>query len=665
MHAAQLDATYSMTADIIVQDREELTFLLCEAAEFEHAVMCTYLYAMWSLKRDEGEGVTRDELAAIERWRASLRQVAREEMLHLCLVNNLLSALGSAPHLWKPEFPVRPGHFPADVVMRLSPFSERALDHFLFIERPEGLNIRDGAGFDHKDHYRRAARPDLLSPSPQDYGSQGHLYHGALNGLIRLVEQWGEDKVFVGHDQAQVSGAEFRLPGLFKVIDLTSAKRAIEEIVTQGEGAPAHSQDSHYARFAAIKDELVRMRRARPAFEPARPAVENPTLSDATDRPDLNRIGDTRAAKTVDLGNAIYALMMRTLSQVFSPAPLPQELRVGLAVGSTELMYAMQMVGEAATKLPISPGATSTAGLSFSLPRSAGQLVQSCAGQILSERTRELATAAAALERERHVRRCGRRLNTLADRFDDLHDRFEKHISVHVDQMASVSPPLRQPEAAASAAGDPNVANTKDITVRFDTKRCIHSRHCVLEAPGVFRANTKGAWIHPETTTTEHVVRVAHNCPSGAITYERHDGAPNEGAPDANVIRVRENGPYAVNADIAMAGETVYSRHALPLRPIQEQTVLRQLPHRGKVRRHRRARDDRKRPARIPRRPPDRRSARRRPAADHGQHRNLLAAPAARSPARKTRASAAAAPLRRNRSATARMRGSALKADTG
>ncbi|MEQ1867671.1 MAG: ferritin-like protein, partial [Micropepsaceae bacterium] len=317
---APLWHAYSMTSDIIVQDREELIFLLCEAAEFEHAVMCTYLYAMWSLKRDESEGVTRDELAAIERWRASLRQVAREEMLHLCLVNNLLSALGAAPHLWKPEFPVRPGHFPADVIMRLSPFSERALDHFLYIERPEGLNLSDGVGFDHKDHYERAARPDLLSPSPQDYTSQGHLYHGALNGLIRLTEQWGEDKVFVGHDQAQVSGAEFGLPGLFKVTDLATAKRAIEEIVTQGEGAPAHSEDSHYARFAAIKAELVRMRKARPAFEPARAAAENPTLSDAHDRPDLTRIVEARAAKTVDLGNAIYALMMRTLAQVFSPA---------------------------------------------------------------------------------------------------------------------------------------------------------------------------------------------------------------------------------------------------------------------------------------------------------------------------------------------------------
>ncbi len=37
-----------MTEDIVVQDREELLDLLCEAAEFEHTVMATYLYAGWS-----------------------------------------------------------------------------------------------------------------------------------------------------------------------------------------------------------------------------------------------------------------------------------------------------------------------------------------------------------------------------------------------------------------------------------------------------------------------------------------------------------------------------------------------------------------------------------------------------------------------------------------
>jgi CDGSH-type Zn-finger protein/uncharacterized Fe-S cluster protein YjdI len=546
-----------MTADIVVQDREELIFLLCEAAEFEHAIMCTYLYAMWSLKREEGEGVTRDELEVIDRWRGSLRQVAREEMLHLALVNNLLASLGSAPHLWKPEFPVRPGHFPADVVMKLMPFSAAALDHFLYIERPEGLDLKDGKGFDHKDHYARAARPDLLSPSPQDYVSQGHLYHGILRGLIGLADQWGEEKTFVGHDQAQVSGTEFGLPGLFKVTDLASAKRAIEEIVTQGEGAPAHSETSHYARFAAMKQELAALRARRPAFEPARAAAENPTLLDDA-RPNTTRISDPRAAKVVDLGNAIYALMMRTLAQVFSPAPLPKGLRAGMAVGSTELMLALQLVGEAATRLSANAAAVA-AGLTFSLPRSAGQLVQSCAGQILSERTRELGLAATALEAHVDLAGVGPRLTALARRFDELHERFEEHVTLAVERTATLEPPAPTP---APASGDPNVAHTKDITVRFDTKRCIHSRHCVLEAPNVFRANTKGAWIHPESASVEHIVRVAMNCPSGAITYARHDGGAPEPAPDVNVIGVRENGPYAVNAAVEM-GTASFKRATL------------------------------------------------------------------------------------------------------
>ena len=539
-----------MTENIIVQDREELIFLLCEAAEFEHAVMCTYLYAMWSLKRSEAEGVSREELAAIERWRASLRQVAREEMLHLALVNNTLAALGAAPHLWKPEFPVRPGHFPADVVMKLMPFSAEAIDHFLYIERPEGLDLSDGRGFDHKDHYHRAARPDLLSPTPQDYASQGHLYHGILHGLEFLAKRCGEAKIFVGHDEAQVAGTEFGLPGLFKVTDLKSAKRAIEEIVTQGEGAPAHNENSHYARFAAVKQEFAALRARNPSFAPARPAAANPTLAE---RDGLTRIADPRAAKTVDLGNAVYALMMRTLAQVFSPAPLPAELRAGLAVGSTELMYALQTIGEAATLIPAADGARETAGVTFSLPRSAGQLVQSCAGQILSERTRELGLAADALDGPCGLSGVGRRLTKLAARFDDLHDRYESHIAISVDQTARVRAPKKAVEAAP--AGDPNVARTKDVTVRFNTKRCIHSRHCVLEAPTVFRANTPGQWIHPETTSVDHIVRVAHNCPSGAITFERHDGGPQEKAPDVNVIRIRENGPYAVMADVAMQGD--------------------------------------------------------------------------------------------------------------
>ena len=543
-----------MHEKIIIEDREELFYLLSEAAEFEHSVMCSYLFTMWTLKSDVAEGVTATELAAIEGWRRSIRQVALEEMLHLALVNNILAAIGASPHLWRPAFPVRPGRFPADVMLRLARFSEATIDHFVYIEKPEGIALVDGAGYDHPAHYPRVTRPDLLTPTPQDYASQGQLYHSVLRGLARLADALGEKNVFVGHGEAQVGAAEFGLPGLFKVDGLDAARRAIEEIIHQGEGAPAHRDDSHYQRFVAIKDEYARLKQARPDFEPARPVAENPALINPGGRPDVTPIGDARTAKVVDLGNSLYTLMMRTFAQVFAPVPLPRDLRVGLAVAANEIMRAMTVVGEAVTLLPIDnarPGVT--AGLTFALPLSSGQLVQRCAAQILSERARELAGAAAALEGIISVPGLGKRLSAVADSFAELHARFEGRIAAPV----AAAPPPPAPAAVptpAETTDDSNVAHTKDITLRFDGARCIHSRRCVLGAPGVFHANVAGAWLHPEKVTVEKCVAIAHDCPSGAITYERHDGGAQEAPPPVNVLRVRENGPYAIHAAIDLAG---------------------------------------------------------------------------------------------------------------
>jgi CDGSH-type Zn-finger protein/uncharacterized Fe-S cluster protein YjdI len=539
--------------DIVIQDREELYRLLCEAAEFEHAVMCSYLYAMWTLKRAPDEGVTAAELTAIEGWRRSLRQVALEEMLHLSLVNNLLAATGASPHLWRPAFPVRAGHFPSDVVMRLSPFTPATLDHFLYIERPEGIALIDGAGFEHPAHHPRAARSDLLSPTPRDYASQGHLYHGLIRGLAGLVEDLGEENVFVGHGDAQVSAAEFGLPGLFKVDGLDAARRAIQEIVLQGEGAPAHRDGSHYRRFAAIKDEFARLREARPAFEPARSVVENPSLDEARGRQDVTLIGNPATARIVDLGDALYALMMRTFAQVFSPAPLPKGLRAGLGAEATQLMRLMSDVGEAVTRLPAGPGLPG-AGLTFALGVSSGQLVQRCAAQILGERARELAEAAARMKPGRLVADIAGRLSALAERFTSLHEAYEEHLSVAVDAVARAGGQPASPPPSSASGDDPNVASTEAITLRFDTRRCIHSRHCVLGAPSVFLANVQGPWLHPETVPTETCVAIAHTCPSGAITYDRHDGGPAEAPPPVNVLRLRENGPYAIHAEIDLKG---------------------------------------------------------------------------------------------------------------
>ena len=149
-----------------------------------------------------------------------------------------------------------------------------------------------------------------------------------------------------------------------------------------------------------------------------------------------------------------------------------------------------------------------------------------------------------------------KRLEAAGNRLADLHAQFEERIGAAVDTIAQVRPgPSRvQAPAPVAATDDPNIARTKDITLRFDGRRCIHSRHCVLGAPGVFLANVTGPWLHPEQVTVEECVAIAHACPSGAITYERHDGGTQEAPPAVNVLRVRENGPYAIHAALDFAG---------------------------------------------------------------------------------------------------------------
>jgi CDGSH-type Zn-finger protein/uncharacterized Fe-S cluster protein YjdI len=93
----------------------------------------------------------------------------------------------------------------------------------------------------------------------------------------------------------------------------------------------------------------------------------------------------------------------------------------------------------------------------------------------------------------------------------------------------------------------------KEIVIRFDGGRCIHARHCVLTHPDVFVPNVSGAWIHPDAASPAEVAALAHACPSGAITYERRDGGAGETAPKVNTLRLRENGPLAINAPLAGA----------------------------------------------------------------------------------------------------------------
>ncbi|HEX9392642.1 MAG TPA: CDGSH iron-sulfur domain-containing protein [Usitatibacteraceae bacterium] len=112
-------------------------------------------------------------------------------------------------------------------------------------------------------------------------------------------------------------------------------------------------------------------------------------------------------------------------------------------------------------------------------------------------------------------------------------------------------------------AGKIDEYRSEKIVIKFEGDKCIHSRNCVLGNPHVFVPNAPGAWIQPDAASVEEVVQLAQACPSGAISYQRNDGGAQEAAPKVNALRIRENGPLAVTAELYIEGEALRFRATL------------------------------------------------------------------------------------------------------
>lgn len=167
--------------------RERALHALYEAAELEHNLMCTYLYAAFSLKDGEAEGLASDEAAAVSRWRKVLIRVAVEEMQHLAAVWNITSALGGAPRIGRTNFPLDPGMLPAGIVVKLAPFTPETLQHFVFLERPTGSTEVDGEGFVYERNYVRGSDYPYLTPMGINYDTVGDFYAALSNCLKSMV----------------------------------------------------------------------------------------------------------------------------------------------------------------------------------------------------------------------------------------------------------------------------------------------------------------------------------------------------------------------------------------------------------------------------------------------------------------------------------------------
>jgi hypothetical protein len=416
-------------APIVVENREELIFLLCEASELEHMVMLAYLFAAFSLKTDAGEGLTDEQLEAVRRWERVISEVAAQEMLHLASASNLLTAIGGAPHFGRPNFPQPAKYYPPGFELALMPFSEQALGSFVFYERPEGME-HDAPELQLASEVIAPLIPGgVVVPHEQEFATVGHLYRGIEQGFRHLVEKYGEHRVFVGPPEAQATWRYFWWPELVPVTDLASAQAAIETIVEQGEGARSDRDDAHFGMFLRVLVEYLEFKERDANFEPARPVtaawvrtprdvkLPNPTL-----------ITDPTTAGVADLFNATYEVMLQMLVRFFAHTEETEEELQTLSSTAVDAMSLLiKPLGQLLTTLPVGaeyPG--KSAGPSFEFYRTSYLLPHHHAAWVLmNERLLELAVYCARLGARPSA---PPELTTIEGTFRKLARALERHI---------------------------------------------------------------------------------------------------------------------------------------------------------------------------------------------------------------------------------------------
>jgi hypothetical protein len=423
-------------APIVVENRKALTYLVCQAAELEHGLMCEYLYAAFSLKQT-GQGLEPSQQEAVERWRSVILRVATDEMLHWALANNLLTAVGSAPFVSRPQMPHQAKGYPAGVQLALVPFGERALRHFLYLERPEGMELADAEGFERQGPALPIMSAEDLVPWGQEFETVGHLYRSIEAGLETLAKKYGEEGLFIGPPGAQATSATFGWPELVPVVDLDTARQAIQVVVEQGEGARGDWSSAHYGRFLAVLDEYRTFKDADPGFEPAHPVVAAGVRPVEGIEPEIY-ITDPATAAASDLFNVVYDLILQMIVRYFAFGNESDEQLQALANATVTLMFvAIKPLGRLLSTLPVGPEHPGlTAGANFQLAYRASFLLphRRAAWIRFSERLEEAAAFADAITVDGDAR-------TTLDGVAENLRRIQAGLARHIDAMTPVDTP--------------------------------------------------------------------------------------------------------------------------------------------------------------------------------------------------------------------------------
>jgi hypothetical protein len=277
---------------------EQLSAHLYQAAQLEVSTIPLYLYAGYSIQT-RGYSQWNPGTSAVR----AIRSVAIEEMLHLCLVRNLLVAIGAGGWIafydkdFLPSYP--------------SPMLHRTPKLMLHLERCSTKLMREVFM-----PFEQPATSDPPPAEPESYGTIGAFYSAIVEGFERLSgpKLWKQ-----AHPELQYYTAYWNQDGggrPLKVTDLLTALEAIKTIVEQGEGAapgdlevptePVHpklgeQELSHYAKFERIAEGIDEIGAVWPVpKDPRAQHFEEPTRSLA------------------QLFNAAYCYLMRMLDVLYA-----------------------------------------------------------------------------------------------------------------------------------------------------------------------------------------------------------------------------------------------------------------------------------------------------------------------------------------------------------
>jgi len=281
--------------------------MLKTAVGVEFGTLPPYLYALYSIR--PGTNAKASEL---------IRSIALQEMIHMCLVCNIMNGLGGTPWIQAQAYPgPLPGGVGPDgkpLELHLLPFSQAAMKQAMDIEEPE----------DPPDFPVATA----MEFSPTRAVTIGQFYETLDRFLAALpAEAWQTNRNQIVDDQF--------FPGqLFAVNNYNDAHKAITQIVSEGEGTrkgteydPLDFQDepAHYFRFGEIFHDRVLMKIDRSpgwTWGPERlgvdfggvfSAIADPGIHDFSKEP--KAVQDAQAACNQAFSQIIDSLQLAVIGQ--------------------------------------------------------------------------------------------------------------------------------------------------------------------------------------------------------------------------------------------------------------------------------------------------------------------------------------------------------------